>query len=227
MVDVLDRDAEVPSSATGRATVALHTHEGMIREACVVDVKMSERTESRAFAIRGLMNWIRVVQRVDIRADDLGAETGRAVVRLLDRQLGNGGGEDDVDETAGMVGMARTIAAQRPAAPVERPQLPQLGDEPVENIRRLFDLTFADVGRLFGISERHAHRWQRSGVPEDRRHAVDALQAVGLTVIGGRGPAGARAWLRAGDPSGETLVQSGRIDELAARANAGRDSIFT
>ena len=58
MVDVLDRDAEVSSSATGSATVALHTHEGMIREACVVDVKMSERTESRAFAIRGFMNWI-------------------------------------------------------------------------------------------------------------------------------------------------------------------------
>jgi hypothetical protein len=229
MVDLLDRDADVPSSPTGSATVALHTHEGMIREAGVVDLEMSEGTESRAFAIGGIMHWIRVVQRVDIdiRADDLGAEMGRAVVGLLDRRLGNGGDEDNVDEAAGMVGLARTIAAQRPAAAVERPQLPQLGDEPVENIRHLFDLTFADVGRLFGISERHAHRWHRSGVPEDRRHLVDALQAVGLTVIGGRGPAGARAWLRSGDPSGETLVQTGRIDELAARANAGRDSIFT
>jgi DNA-binding transcriptional regulator YiaG len=232
MPNVLDRDAEAPSRAIGRATVALHTHEGMIREGRVVDVKVSEGTASRAFPTAEFVGWIRVAQFVDINVygEEVGADTGRAVEGLLERQLATAvaaGGRAGMDEAAGMAAIARAVAAQRPAVAVERPQLPRLGDEPVENIRRLFGLTYGDFGRLFGISERHVHRWQRSGVPEERRHLVDGLQAVGLTVVGGLGPAGARAWLRAGDPSGETLVQAGRIADLAARADAGRDSVFT
>jgi hypothetical protein len=51
--------------------------------------------------------------------------------------------------------------------------------------------------------------------------------AIGLTVIGGLGAAGARRWFFSGDPTAAQLAKQGRVDELRARAEALRDSPVT
>lgn len=124
--------------------------------------------------------------------------------------------------------IAQQAIAAGAAVGVDVPSVPDVDtNEPVSAIRRLFALTWADFAGMFGISERHAHRWRRDGVPEDRRDDVNALLATGLTIIGGLGPIGARRWLAAGDPSGEELVREGSVRDLYQRAVALKDSPFT
>ena len=126
--------------------------------------------------------------------------------------------------------LARVARAMRdvPAAvAVERPAVPELIDRPAENVRRLFGLTVGQLAELFGVTERQMHRYLREGLPEGRRALADALVAVGLTVIGGLGADGARAWLHSGRPTAAQLARDGRIAELTARAEALRDSPVT
>lgn len=113
------------------------------------------------------------------------------------------------------------------AVEVERPAVRDLTDDSLENTRRLFALTVAQLADLFGVTERQMHRYLRDGVPENRRALADALMAVGLTVIGGLGARGARRWLYSGKPTAAELAQEGRIDKLTARAEALRDSPAT
>jgi hypothetical protein len=127
-----------------------------------------------------------------------------------------------------MVQMAwDSIRRHGAAVEVDAAEVPELTDEPVENVKRLFDLTYADLARLFGITERHVYRWRDERVPAERADVVNALQALGLTVIGGLGPEGARKWLFGGEPSPADLVTAGRVDELKALADKYRDSAFT
>jgi hypothetical protein len=260
MTDLLDELVTWRGGVAGcGATIALHTHEGMIREGHVVTVLVSPGTASHAFGFHehGVMPLLGQVEylrrsRGFVQMVEFGAFAAEPPPAPMWRYYGHPGvtvhadpmipldipwsaepGESRVgldapaDDTQRMTGMAQAMAAAAPAVAVARPEVPELGDEPIENLRRLFDLTYAEVGALVGISERHAHRWHTDGVPEERRSVVDALQAIGLTVIGGLGPAGAKAWLRAGTPSGVQLVQTGRVAELAQRADAEKDSPFT
>jgi hypothetical protein len=102
-----------------------------------------------------------------------------------------------------------------------------LTDDSLENTRRLFALTVAQLAELFGVTERQMHRYLREGLPDNRRALADALTAVGLTVIGGLGAHGARRWLYSGEPTAAELAERGRIDELTTRAQALRDSPVT
>ncbi|MEA2270535.1 MAG: hypothetical protein QOC64_3145 [Solirubrobacteraceae bacterium] len=139
-----------------------------------------------------------------------------------------GEGDAGPSDAEAMAAIARDIiAGEGPAVVSARPQVPEPADEPVENVRRLFGLSDAEFARLFAITEGDAQAWQRDGVPADRRPAVDALQAAGVTIVGGLGAQGAHAWLRAGAPSSAELLTSGRLDELVARADESLDSPFT
>jgi hypothetical protein len=91
----------------------------------------------------------------------------------------------------------------------------------------LFALTVGQLGDLFGVTERQAHRYLREGLPENRRSLANALTAAGLTVIGGLGAHGAQRWLFSGAPTAAQLAASGQIDELRERAEALRDSPAT
>ena len=222
MPDLLDSDiAEYLKVAGG--TVALHRHQGMVDAAHSAGMIVTVQTASLVQPYedwrrtRGIMTIVRIwdYQPPELRSADITVDHAGAEPVQVD------------DDDAIMTRIAEQVAATQPAVTVERPTVPELGSDPVANIRRLFDLTYLDLASLFNISERHAHRWQSRGVPADRRRDVDALQAIGLTIVGGIGPAGARAWLRAGDPSGEDLVRTGRFDELAQRAESEKDSPFT
>jgi hypothetical protein len=263
MTDLLDERVTFGGAAARcGATIALHTHEGMIREGHVVTVLVSPGTASHAFGyhepgglpLGGMVEYLRR-SRGFVQMVEFGAFAADPPSAPMWRHYGHSGfglavhtdplipldmpwsatpvelesvaADPPADDTQRMTAMAQAVAATAPAVAVERPQVPELGDEPIENLRRLFDLTYADIGTLFGISERHAHRWHTHGVPAERRSDVDALQAIGLTVIGGLGPAGANEWLRAGTPTGVELVQTGRVAELAQRADAEKDTVFT
>lgn len=136
------------------------------------------------------------------------------------------GAEDPAPESE-LEQMARTMTDVPGAVVVERPVVPELTEEPLENVRRLFALTVSQLADLFGVTERQAHRYLRDGLPESRRQLAAALTAVGLTVIGGLGADGARRWLFSGTPTAAELAKQGRIAELAERAEALRDSPVT
>ena len=140
--------------------------------------------------------------------------------------------QDDAEDVPGepplaMEQMARSMTDVAAAVPVAHPTVPELTEEPLENVRRLFALTVGQVGDLFGVTERQAHRYLREGLPENRRSLANALTAAGLTVIGGLGAHGARRWLFSGSPTAAQLAASGQIDELRERAEALRDSPAT
>lgn len=140
--------------------------------------------------------------------------------------------QDDPEDVPGepplaMEHVARSMTDVAAAVPVARPTVPELTGEPLENVRRLFALTVGQLGDLFGVTERQAHRYLREGLPENRRSLANALTAAGLTVIGGLGAHGAQRWLFSGAPTAAQLAASGQIDELRERAEALRDSPAT
>lgn len=133
----------------------------------------------------------------------------------------------DPEPASELARMARGMRDVPAAVEVERPPVPELTDDSLENARRLFALTVAQLADLFGVTERQMHRYLREGLPDNRRALADALTAVGLTVIGGLGARGAQRWLFSGEPTAAELAQQGRIAELTARADALRDSPVT
>jgi hypothetical protein len=226
MADLLDGEF-IMTRYSGGTTMALHERDGMPLAGHAAGIIVTFGTASHAYHVlerprsTGHMTFVKIHQ-LDIDTEFGLDDEGFTFVSDLQAMKAPAAVEDDL-----MSRIAERAAAVRAAVAVDVPDVPQLGEDLVDNVRRLFDLTNADVASLFGISERHVHRWKTSGVPADRRNDLAALQAIGLTVVGGIGPAGARAWLRANDPSGEELVRAGRFVELAARAEAEEDSPFT
>jgi hypothetical protein len=134
-----------------------------------------------------------------------------------------GGGAEDNAETLERV--ARQIAAIAPAGDVARPDVPELGTDQVENARLLFNLTFAQLAELLGVTERQMYRYAGGQLPADRRETLDALVATGLLLAGSLGADGRRAWLESGSPSSIQLLREGRPSEVRSRAEDLRDSI--
>jgi hypothetical protein len=131
------------------------------------------------------------------------------------------------DAEAAMRAAARRAVAHAAAVAVERPRVPELTGDPVEDVRALYGLTNAQLAALLGVTERQMYRMQSERVSSERRERLDALIALGLILIGGLGPDGARRWLESGDPSGSELLRQGRYAELRQRAEGLRDSIAT
>jgi hypothetical protein len=151
----------------------------------------------------------------------LGGELGRPAAAAYND------GPTDPAPGSELARLARAMADVPAAVQVERPPVPELTDDSLENTRRLFALTVGQLAELFGVTERQMHRYLREGLPDSRRALADALTAVGLTVVGGLGAHGAQRWLYSGRPTGAELAQQRRIGELTARAEALRDSPAT
>jgi hypothetical protein len=155
------------------------------------------------------------------------AERGSQETEAGEPSLGAGNGHD-ARSSLEMEAMARGMTAVPAAIAVPPPEVPELGESALENVKTLFGLTASELARLFGVTERQMRRYLADGnLPGGRQRLADALMAVGLTVIGGLGTAGARDWLYGGEPSAAELAEQGRIDELASRADELRDSPFT
>jgi hypothetical protein len=149
------------------------------------------------------------------------------MIPLAVDELGDGADADaqHAAATRNIARLARQMAATSPAVDVDLPPVPELGDDPAENVRHLFGLTVAQLADLLGVTERQMYRYREGPVPEDRRELLDALVAVGLLLIGGLGADGARQWLYSGRPSAAQLLHEGRSGEVRDRAEALRDSI--
>jgi hypothetical protein len=153
-----------------------------------------------------------------------------AVVALFESLVSKSGAALTPDEhasAASMSELADAIARETPAVDVEPREVPVLTDNPVNDARALFNLTFEEFARLFDITERQAHRWANGGVPAERRTQVDALISVGLILVGSLGADGSHAWLQAGEPTSADLLRGGDVEALVARADALRDSPAT
>ncbi|HEY1517448.1 MAG TPA: hypothetical protein VGF91_13580 [Solirubrobacteraceae bacterium] len=131
------------------------------------------------------------------------------------------------DGAASMRAAGRRAVEQGAAVAVERPRLPELTGDPVEDVRALYALTYGQLASLLGVTERQMHRLRGEPVTGERRERLDALTALGLILIGGLGPDGARLWLDSGDPPGSELLRQGRYAELRRRAEGLRDSVAT
>ena len=131
------------------------------------------------------------------------------------------------NEAAAMRAAGRRAAARAAAVAVERPQVPELTGDQVEDVRTLYGLTYAQLALLLGVTERQMHRLRGEPLTGERRDRLDALTALGLILIGGLGPDGARRWLASGDPPGSELLRQGRYAELRERAEGLRDSVAT
>ncbi|MDA8068013.1 MAG: hypothetical protein M0T77_05305 [Actinomycetota bacterium] len=124
------------------------------------------------------------------------------------------------------------LAAERsvvraPAVSVELPDVPKMTGDPLDDVRALYGLTYADLASLLGVTERQAHRLDAERLSPERRELLEALVAVGLIIIGGLGPDGAWRWLETGSPPGIQLLHESRYSELRARAERLRDSVAT
>jgi hypothetical protein len=131
------------------------------------------------------------------------------------------------DERAAMRALAFRVAAEAPAVEVELPEVPPLVGNPIEDARRLFGLTVAQLAPLLGVTERQVYRFDPATMPEVHRERLNALVALGLLLVGGLGPKGARQWLDAGEPTGAELLREGHYRTLRDRAEELLDSVAT
>lgn len=122
---------------------------------------------------------------------------------------------------------AAEAAAGAPTVEVEPAEVPELSGNLVRDVRTVCGLTARELGGLFGRTERAAQQWRRSGPPEDVRPQLEAMQAIGLTLVGGLGARGVRRWLTSGRPSPLDRIRAGRVAEVAAQVRAYEDSVAT
>jgi hypothetical protein len=122
---------------------------------------------------------------------------------------------------------ALQVAFSAPAANSDEPALPDLTGNLVRDARQVLGLTAQEFGQLFGRTERAGQLWRSQGVPADARSEVQALLAIGLTLVGGLGPAGAKRWLLSGSPSPWDRIRAGEISSVAAEVRELEDSVAT
>lgn len=94
----------------------------------------------------------------------------------------------------------------------------ELTDNLVEDVRRTTGLTYGQIARLFGISERAVAGWKQTGAPRHREPLLRALRAIGLILVGSLGTEGVSMWLRSGAPSRLERLAAGDLDTVVDEA---------
>lgn len=176
-----------------------------------------------------------------------GAETGYGAARgwllltgdehlrgLIDLRLPDGfryeSGVLDDEETVEVDELERAAleaARLQPAIESTPGPVPELTGNLVEDTRALTGLTAKEFGELFGRTERAGQEWRHRGVPDKLRPRVEALRAIGLTLVGGLGPDGVKRWLLSGDPSPWERIKRGEIAHVAEEVRTLEDSLAT
>jgi hypothetical protein len=122
---------------------------------------------------------------------------------------------------------ALKLAEEQPSVAMSPPPVPQLTGELIDDVRLLTNLTTGEIADLLGRTERAVLGWRQRQVPAAFRPPLEALRAIGLTLVGGLGPDGVKRWLTAGSPSALERIKAGRVGELVAEVRAYEDSIAT
>jgi hypothetical protein len=131
------------------------------------------------------------------------------------------------DDRQAMRAVAARISAEAPAVEVERAEVPHLAGNPVDDARQLFGLTVVQLASLLGVTERQVYRFDPARMPAAHRERLNALVALGLLLVGGLGPDGAKRWLDAGEPTGAQLLREGKYGALRSRSEELKDSVAT
>lgn len=127
--------------------------------------------------------------------------------------------EGPASEADEMRRLALAIAAESPYVSADRPEVPELTDNLVSDVRATTGLTYAAIAGLFGISERAVAAWrERNEVPRHRRALLQALRSLGLLLVGGLGVDGVAEWLEAGSPPRLARLADGDLENVLDEA---------
>jgi hypothetical protein len=133
----------------------------------------------------------------------------------------------DEEATNDLEAYAAQVARNLPSVESARPSVPELTGNLITDVRRLCDLTANDLATIFGRTERAIQGWRRNGPPEEFERPLRALEAVGLTLVGGLGPSGVRRWLTSGDPSPLARIAAGDIESVSEDLRQYEDFVAT
>jgi transcriptional regulator with XRE-family HTH domain len=122
---------------------------------------------------------------------------------------------------------AATIARAVPAVPVERPPVPQLTGDLLDDARLVTGLTLDQIARAIRVSGRAVAAWRAGTVPSHRVSFLQAIRSIGVSLVGGLGPSGVQRWFLAGAPSRLDRIAAGDIEGVAAEARAYETSPAT
>lgn len=118
------------------------------------------------------------------------------------------------------------LGRERPFVRSERPEETLLTGNLVTDIRATTGLTTYELAALLSTTERTVLEWRRKGkVPDDRRKLLEALRAIGASLVGGLTRAGVKRWLTEGPEPPIGLISAGQLDEVLARARSYETSV--
>jgi hypothetical protein len=129
------------------------------------------------------------------------------------------------DET--LQSQAAAIARHVPAVEIERPVVPQLSGDLLEDARAVTGLTLDQIGRATRVSGRAVAGWRAGTVPRHREAFLQQLRSIGLSLVGGLGPQNVQRWFLAGTPSRIDRLAAGEVEGVAAEARSYETSPAT
>ncbi len=122
---------------------------------------------------------------------------------------------------------AAAIARNVSAVVIERPTVPQLTGDLLEDARLATGLTLDQIARATAVSARAVATWRADKVPRHREVFFQALRSIGLSLVGGLGQSGVQRWFLAGAPTRLDRLAAGEIDDVAKEARAYETSPAT
>ena len=122
---------------------------------------------------------------------------------------------------------AAAMARSVPAVETERPAVPQLTGNLLDDVRRVTGLTYEQIARATRVSGRAVAAWSAGTVPHHREPFLQALRSIGLSLVGGLGQSGVQRWLLAGTPSRLDRLAAGDVGGVASEARAYETSPAT
>jgi hypothetical protein len=130
-------------------------------------------------------------------------------------------------EESGLQGRAAALATETPHILSPLPPVPRLSGNLATDVHEICGLTWRQIADVFRISERAVAGWRTQGVPRHRVETMEALRAIGATLVGGLGPAGVCEWLTGGRPSRLERVRNGEVEKVARDALSYLDTPAT
>jgi hypothetical protein len=131
----------------------------------------------------------------------------------------------DVDES--LQSRAAALARDVPAVAVDRPVVPTLTGDLLEDARRITGLTFGQIAQAVRVSERAVASWRAGTLPSHREEFFQRLRSIGLSLVGGLGPTGVQRWFLAGAPNRLERLAAGDVEKVVAEARAYETSPAT
>jgi hypothetical protein len=176
-----------------------------------------------------ITNWLTTMAT----GDEYGGAFVFAKVRFADlwgivvRESGEARSATDNVTEASLQSRAAAIARNVPAVETRRPAVPYLTGDLLEDARAVTGLTLDQIGRATRVSGRAVAGWRAGTVPRHREAFLQALRSIGLSLVGGLGPAGVQRWFLAGAPTRLDRLAAGDIESVATEARAYETSPAT